>query len=121
MRTITKGPQMWSLLIRVVVPVIVIVSVSEVSRRSPRFGALLMTLPPVSLLSFGASWYRDHDLKSLSAMARETLILVPLGLPFFVPLALAERLGLSFWSAITSGLLIASLTVGLWMAFSASK
>lgn len=105
---------MISLLIRVVVPVMVIVGVSEVSRRMPRLGALLMTLPLVSMLAFGASWYRDHDLKSLSAMARETLVLVPLGLPFFVPLAFAERLGLTFWTSMLWGLVLASLTIGAW-------
>jgi hypothetical protein len=110
---------MLSLLLRIVVPIIVIVTVSEVSRKMPRLGALLMTLPLVSILAFGASWYRDHDLKSLSAMARETLVLVPLGLPFFVPLAFAERIGLSFWSAMMSGLLLAGLSIGLWLAISA--
>ena len=44
-----------------------------------------------------------------------TLVLVPLGLPFFVPLAFAEKLGLGFWSAFFSGLALAFVTVGLWL------
>ena len=108
---------MVSLLIRIVVSVLVIVSVSEFSQRSPRLGALLLTLPLVSILAFGAAWFRDHDLKSLSLMARETLVLVPLGLPFFVPLAFAERLGFGFWTASAAGLVLASATIGLWLAF----
>lgn len=111
------GRPMLSLLVRIVVPVAIIVIVSEVSRRWPRMGALLLSLPLVSLLAFGASWYRDQDLKSLSSMARETLILVPLGLPFFVPLAFAERLGFGFWSAMGAGLVLACATIGLWLAF----
>lgn len=58
----------------------------------------------------------DHNLYNRSVLARETLILVPLGLPFFVPLAFAERLGLGFWGAMTAGLIAASLTIGLWLA-----
>ena len=108
---------MFSLLLRVVIPVVTILAVSEVSRRSPRLGALLLTLPLVSILAFGAAWSRAHDLKSLSQMARETLILVPLGLPFFVPLAFAERLGIGFWIAMIIGLIMASLTIGLWLAY----
>jgi len=108
---------MFSLLLRVVIPVVMILAVSEVSRKSPRLGALLLTLPLVSILAFGAAWSRDHDVKSLSQMARETLILVPLGLPFFVPLAFAERLGLGFWNAIIFGLILASTTIGLWLAY----
>lgn len=102
-------------LLRVVIPVIIILAVSEVSRRSPRLGAVLLTLPLVSILAFGMVWLRDHDLKSLSRMAREMLILVPLGLPFFVPLAFAERLGLGFWSAMGSGTALAAATIGLWI------
>ncbi len=63
------------------------------------------------------TWFRDHDLKNLSLLSRETLILVPLGLPFFVPLAFAERLGLGFWSALAAGLLLATVTIGGWLMF----
>ena len=108
---------MMTLILRIVIPAIIIFAVSELSRRSPRLGALLLTLPLVSILAFAAAWAKDHDLKSLSQMAKETLILVPLGLPFFVPLAFADRLGLGFWSAMIAGLILASMTIGAWLAF----
>ena len=108
---------MISLILRIVIPAIIIAAVSEVSRRSPRVGALLLTLPLVSILAFLAAWTKDHDLKSLSQMSKETLILVPLGLPFFLPLAFADRFGLTFWSAIGLGLFLASITIGLWLAY----
>ncbi len=108
---------MLTLILRFVVPAIIIYAVSELSRRSPRLGALLLTLPLVSILAFAASWSKDHDLKSLSRMAKETLILVPLGLPFFVPLAFADRLGLGFWNAMIAGLILTSMTIGAWLAF----
>lgn len=108
---------MFSLLLRVIIPVLMILAVSEVSRKSPRLGALLLTLPLVSILAFGAAWSRDHDLKNVSRLARETLILVPLGLPFFLPLAFAERLGLGFWAAMAVGFLLASTCIGVWLAY----
>jgi hypothetical protein len=105
------------LILRVIIPALIIVGVSEVSRRSPRLGALLLSLPLVSILAFGVAWFRDHDLKNLSQMARETLILVPLGLPFFVPLAFAERWGLGFWPAMAAGTGFATVSIGLWILF----
>lgn len=75
----------------------------------------MLTLPLVSILAFGAAWFREQDLANLSRMARETLILVPLGLPFFVPLAFAERLGLGFWPAMAAGALLATFSIGLWL------
>ncbi len=111
---------MAAFLLRIVIPILIILAVSEASRRSPRLGAFLLTLPLTSILAFGTAWFRDHDLKGLSQMARETLVLVPLGLPFFIPLAFAERLGLSFWSAMAGGLLLAAITIGLWLRFGPS-
>ena len=86
---------MLSLIIRFFIPALIILIVSELARRSPRLGALLLTLPLISILAFGAAWLKDHDLKNVSRLARETLILVPLGLPFFLPLAFAEKLALA--------------------------
>lgn len=93
----------------------VIVGVTVLSNRSPRLGAFLLTLPLVSVLALLTAWQQRHDLPALSRVARETLVLVPLGLPFFVPLAFAGRFGLSFWTAFGLGLLLASITVGLWL------
>lgn len=107
---------MWTLA-KALIAVAVIVGVSEISQRFPRWGALLLTLPIVSILAFVMSWQKDHDLPAIARLARETLILVPLSLPFFVPLAFADRMGLSFWSAMAMGVVAASLTIGSWFVF----
>lgn len=93
----------------------VVVAVSEISERSPRVGALLLTLPIVSILAFMLSWQQHHNLSAISSLAKETLILVPLGLPFFLPLAFADRLGVTFWPAFALGVVFAAATIGLWL------
>ena len=108
---------MWWTLMKATISAAVIVAVAELSHRYPRLGALLLTLPIVSILAFVMSWQQQHDLPAISRLARETLILVPLGLPFFVPLAFADRMGLSFWSAAALGVVLAALTIGAWFAF----
>ena len=104
-------------LVRTVVAALIIGLVSEISNRSPRLGAVLLSLPIVSIIAFLMTWFRDHDLKNLSQLSRETLVLVPLSLPFFVPLALADQLGLRFWSALAAGLILAVTTIGGWLMF----
>lgn len=106
---------MWPLILRAIIAGAIIAAVTAVSNRSPRLGAFLLTLPLVSILAFVMTWYGKRDLAGVSRLARETLVLVPLGLPFFVPLAFASRWGLGFWTAFGSGLALASLTVGLWL------
>jgi hypothetical protein len=101
--------------VRVALVAITIVVVAELSKRYPRFGALLLSLPIVSLLAFLVSWFQHRDLAAISRLSRETLILVPLGLSFFIPLAFAERLHLDFWSAFAGGIVLASLTIGTWL------
>lgn len=104
-------------LIRGVIGAIIVVAVSEVSDRRPRLGAFLLTLPIVAILAFIFTWTRYRDLATISNLSRETLILVPLGLPFFVPPAFADKLGIGFWPAFVVGVALASITIGLWFSF----
>lgn len=99
---------------RAVIAGLVVAGVSELADRFPRLGALLLTLPIVSIVAFIAVWQKEQDTSTITRLARETLVLVPLGLPFFVPLAFSERLGLNFWNAILAGIALASATIGLW-------
>lgn len=93
----------------------IILFVAEVSQRHPRAGALLLTLPIVSILAFVFGWQQHHDLAAMSQLAKESLVLVPLGLPFFVPLAFADQLGLGFYGALLAGLALAGATVTAWL------
>jgi hypothetical protein len=106
----------WNI-VRVAIAAVIIVAVAELSKRFPRYGALLLSLPLLSMLAFAFSWQQHHDLQAISKLAKETLILVPLGLPFFIPLACAGQMGWSFWPAFFCGLVLASLTISAWLVF----
>jgi hypothetical protein len=110
---------MW-LIVKALISAAVIVAVAEISGRMPRLGALLLTLPLVSILAFIMTWNKDHEMTTITSLARETLILVPLGLPFFVPFAVADRTGFSFWPSFQLGVLCASMTIGCWFWLAAS-
>lgn len=103
--------------VRVALVAITVVVVAELSKRYPRYGALFLSLPIVSVLAFLLSWFQHRDIAAISRLSRETLILVPLGLPFFVPLAFADRLNLSFWSAFAAGIALSLLSTGSWLMF----
>ncbi len=106
----------WTL-VKAAISAAVIVAVAEVSGRIPRLGALLLTLPIVSILAFIVLWSKEGEMTTITQLARETLVLVPLGLPFFIPFALSDRTGLSFWPSCAVGVLLASITIGLWFRF----
>jgi hypothetical protein len=105
---------MLSTILKALISAAVIVAVAEVAGRFPRLGALLLTLPIVSVLAFIMTWAKAGEMATITQLARETLVLVPLGLPFFVPFALSNRTGLSFWPSFAAGVVLASITIGLW-------
>ena len=64
----------WNI-VRVLIAATTIVIVAELSKRFPRYGALLLSLPIVSILAFMLSWFQHHDLSAISKLARETLLI----------------------------------------------
>ena len=104
---------MTSLLVRTLIAVAVIMAASEFGRRSPRLGGFILSLPLVSMVAMLMSWFRDHDIAAISLFARETLLFVVCGLPFFVPLAFAPQLGLGFWGAMATGSILAGAATAL--------
>ena len=103
------------LIFKALISAAVIVAVAEIAGRAPRLGALLLTLPIVSIIAFIMTWNKGHDMRAISQLARETLVLVPLGLPFFVPFAIAAKTGWSFWPCFAAGILLAAMTIGIWL------
>lgn len=110
---------LWNI-VRVGIAAVTIVAVAELSKKFPRYGALLLSLPIVSIIAFVMSWMQYHDLPAISKLARETIVLVLLGLPFFIPLAFADKFGLGFWSSVVFGIALACVTIGAWMWFAPS-
>jgi len=106
----------WALA-KLLISAIVITAVTVVAKASPRVGAVLLSLPVISLIAFVLTWTDQHDMRTVSRMARETLVLVPLGLPFFLPLAFAEKLKLGFWPSFALGVVLATCGIGLWLRF----
>ena len=104
----------WNIL-RVAIAAATIVAVSELSKRFPRYGALLLSLPLVSILAFTFSWFQYHDQPAISKFAKETIILVLLGLPFFVPLSPSGQLGIGLWTSMALGIVLASVAIGVWL------
>jgi hypothetical protein len=100
---------------------LVITAVSEIARRFPRLGALILTMPLVIPAVFVVMYLRDRELGPVVKLSRQTLMLIPLGLPFFVPLALAERMRMSFWAAFGVGVVLVMGTIGAYLWWTAPE
>ena len=92
---------------------VIIVAVSEIAKRSPGFGALIASLPLVSVLGMIWLWRDTHDRARMAAHAGATFWYVLPTLPMFLVFpALLSRLG--FWPAL---ILSALLTIVLFAGF----
>lgn len=92
---------------------IIIAVVSEVAKRNPNVGALVVSLPLVSLLAFVWLWQDTANKEAVAALAQSTFWFVLPTLPMFLLLPSLLRGGVGFWPALGASCL---LTVTLYLA-----
>ena len=101
------------LLVKAVVSAVIIVAASELAKRSPGVGALVASLPLVSVLGMIWLWRDTHDPARMAAHAGATFWYVLPSLPMFLLIpALLDR-SVPFWPALVAGCL---LTIALYAA-----
>lgn len=91
---------------------ILIAVASEVARRWPGWGALIVSLPLVSILAMLWLWRDTHDPVRMAAHVEATFWFVIPSLPMFLLIPALLRQGCSFWFALTAGCV---LTVALYL------
>jgi hypothetical protein len=92
---------------------LIVALVSEIARRSPGFGALVASLPLVSILAMIWLWRDTGDPQRIAAQAGATFWFVLPSLPMFLLIAALLRRGASFWPALAAG---CTLTIALYFA-----
>lgn len=82
---------------------VIIAVVSEVAKRSPAFGALIVSLPMVSLLGILWLWRDTGDAGRIASHAESTFWYVLPSLPMFLVLPAMLRAGIGFWPSLMAG------------------
>ena len=104
------------LLVKTLLSALIIVAVSEIARRSAGFGALVASLPLISVLGMIWLWRDTGDPLRMAAHAQATFWYVLPSLPMFLVIPLLLRRGVDFWPALLGGCL---LTMLLYVAMTA--
>jgi hypothetical protein len=92
---------------------VIIAVVSEVARRSPSLGALIVSLPLVSILGILWLWRDTGDSLRIAAHAQSTFWYVLPTLPMFLVMPAMLRSGIGFWPTLAA---CCALTVVLYLA-----
>ena len=92
---------------------VIIAMVSEVAKRNPAIGAIILSLPLISILAFIWLWRDTNDTEGIASLAQSTFWFVLPTLPMFLVLPALLRGGLGFWAALGFSCL---LTIFLYAA-----
>ncbi len=87
--------------------------VSELAKRSPAFGALVASLPLISIMAVIWLWRDTGDAERIAAQLEITFWYVLPSLPMFLAVPALLRGGMSFWPALAVGCV---LTFVLYLA-----
>ena len=101
-------------LLKTLLSAVIIVLVSEIAGRMPKVGALILSLPIVTVVALIFVWLKEKNLEPIVILSREMFVLVPIGLTLFLPLAFSESLNLDFWPALLLGIIFCAIFLGAY-------
>ncbi len=103
-------------LIKALLSGVIVSAVSETARRSPALGALVASLPIVSILGMIWLWRDTHDPARMADHVGATFWYVLPSLPMFLLIPVLLRHGIGFWPALLAG---CALTATLYLGMTA--
>lgn len=92
--------------IRAILSGIIIALIAFVGRKAPAMGALIASLPLISILGMIWLWRDTGDSKLLADHAEATFYFVLPSLPMFLLIPWMLRSGYSFWLSLSGGILL---------------
>ncbi len=101
--------------IKVLVSSLVIAVSTEIAKRNPSLGGLILALPLTSVIAFAFMGYQGTSVGELSSYAKSTLIFVPISLIFFLPFVISPLQEWSFLAKFLTGLFSLTLVNVLMM------
>ena len=101
------------LVTKAVISAIIIVIVSETARRNPGTGALIASLPLISVLGMIWLWRDTQDAGRMAEHSAATFWYVLPSLPMFLIIPSLLKRGVGFWPALFAGCV---LTMALYSA-----
>lgn len=97
------------LAIKAAISGVIVAIVSEVAKRYPGFGALIASLPLVSVLGMMWLWHDKPDVPNMAAHVQTTFWFVLPSLPMFLLMPWLLRSGIPFWASLAIGCVLTIL------------
>lgn len=101
--------------VKVLVSALLIVAISEIAKRSTLLGALIASLPVVSLLAFIWLYLDTGDAAKIATLSVGVFWLVLPSLALFLVLPVALRAGWGFWPSLACAIGVTAACYGIMM------
>lgn len=88
-------------LIKIITSALLITLISEIAKRSSTFGALIASLPLISVIAFVFMYIDNKDIQAITTLSKDIFWLVIPSLALFVSLPILLNKGLNFYVALS--------------------
>ena len=88
------------LIIKAIISGVLIVIISELASKNPGFGALIASLPLISIFAMVWMWLENKNINNIADHAEATFWLVIPSLPMFLIIAFLLRSNWNFWMVL---------------------
>ncbi|MGY8754458.1 MAG: DUF3147 family protein [Candidatus Poseidoniales archaeon] len=106
----------WQLVIRAILSGALIVGASELAKKNGLLGALIASLPLVSIMAIIWLYNDSSDLEKISQFSKGVFWLVIPSLALFISLPIFIKRGVEFWPALGLACLMTIICYGVTMA-----
>ncbi len=109
------GPMLY-LFIKAAISGLIIAIASEIARRSPGIGGLIVSLPLVSVLATIWLWHDSGDTTKVAALLQGAFVYFLPSMPLFLIIPLLLKRGFGFWPSLLVGCVITIMLYALTTA-----
>lgn len=105
------------MIIKAAISGVIVAAASELARRSPNLGGLIMSLPLISILTFVWLWQETRDRELIAHLSGSIFLYFLPTLPMFLIFPFLLRAGISFPVSLSLSLLLTAGFYGavLWL------
>ena len=100
--------------LKILITALIVVVVSEISRRSTIIAGLIASIPLTSLLAIIWIYFETSDLENIKNLSSNILLMIPPSLTFFICLPLFIDMKIEFYLSIFLSIVITAIVYWLY-------
>ena len=100
--------------LKILITALIVVAVSEISRRSTIIAGLIASIPLTSLLAIIWIYFETSDLENIKNLSSNILLMIPPSLTFFICLPLFIDMKIEFYVSVLFSIVITAIVYWLY-------